>query len=82
MKPLPFRAWRKKYTPIIIEKDDKGKIKSVSGNYYISSNWESIIKILKIIDKKMPYIKAVVLDDKKIKDLKTYLQDKLYFDIS
>ena len=27
MKPLPFRAWRKKYTPIVIEKDDKGKIK-------------------------------------------------------
>ena len=47
------------------EKDDKGKIKSVSGNYYISSNWEAIIKILKIIDKKMPHIKAVVLDDKK-----------------
>ena len=62
-KPLPFRAWRKKYTPIVIEKDDKGKIKSVSGNYYISSNWEAIIKILKIIDKKMPHIKAVVLDD-------------------
>ena len=63
MKPLPFRAWRKKYTPIVIEKDDKGKTKSVSGNYYISSNWESILKILKIINKLMPHIKAVVLDD-------------------
>ena len=64
-KPLPFRGWRKKYTPLIIEKDDKGKTKSVSGNYYISSNWESILKILKIVNKLMPHIKAVILDDKK-----------------
>ena len=63
MKPLPFRAWRKKYIPLVIDKDDKGKIKSVTGNYYISSNWEAILKILKIINKLMPHIKTVVLDD-------------------
>ena len=63
MKPLPFRAWRKKYIPIDIQKDEKGKIKAVTGNYYISSNWESILKILKIINKIMPHIKTVVLDD-------------------
>ena len=62
-KPLPFRGWRKKYIPLDIVKDDKGKIKSVSGNYYISSNWEQILKILKIINKLMPHIKVVVLDD-------------------
>lgn len=56
-KPLPFRGWRKKYTPIKIS--DTGVI----GNYYVGSNWESILKILKIINKKMPHIKVVILDD-------------------
>ena len=64
-KPLPFRGWKKKYVPIDIQKDEKGKIKAISGNYYISSNWEQILKILKIVNKLMPNIKAVVLDDKK-----------------
>ena len=32
-KPLPFRAWKKKYIPIKIEG------KNVSGNYYVSSKW-------------------------------------------
>lgn len=59
MKPLPFRGWKKKYTPMVINKE-KG---TVTGNYYISSNWESILKILKIVNKKMPHIKTVVLDD-------------------
>lgn len=56
-KPLPFRAWKKKYTPIKIEG------KNVSGNYYISSKWDQILKILQIIDKMMPQIKQVIIDD-------------------
>ena len=64
-KPLPFRGWRKKYISMVINKDKEGKITDITGNYYISSNWESIIKVLKIINKKMPHIKTVVLDDKK-----------------
>jgi hypothetical protein len=64
-KPLPFPKWRKKYIPLVIEKDEKGKTKSITGNYYISSNWESILKILKVINKLMPHIKTVVIDDKK-----------------
>lgn len=56
-KPLPFRAWKKKYTPIKI---DGG---SVTGNYYVSSKWDQIIKILQVIDKKMPHIKQVIIDD-------------------
>ena len=44
MKPLPFRGWRKKYVPMTTNKEEG----TVSGNYYISSNWESIIKILKL----------------------------------
>ena len=56
-KPLPFRAWKKKYIPIKIEG------KSVSGNYYVSSKWDQILKILQIIDKMMPQIKQVIIDD-------------------
>lgn len=56
-KPLPFRAWKKKYIPIKIEG------KNVSGNYYISSKWDQILKILQIIDKTMPQIKQVIIDD-------------------
>ena len=56
-KPLPFRAWKKKYIPIKIEG------KNVSGNYYVSSTWDQILKILQIIDKMMPQIKQVIIDD-------------------
>ena len=56
-KPLPFRAWKKKYIPITIEG------KNVSGNYYVSSKWDQILKILQIIDKMMPHIKQVIIDD-------------------
>lgn len=58
-KPLSFRGWKKKYIPFSINKDTK----EISGNYYISSNSEQILKILKIINNKMPYIKTVVIDD-------------------
>ena len=56
-KPLPFRAWKKKYIPIKIEG------KNVSGNYYVSSKWDQILKILQIIDKMMPHIRQVIIDD-------------------
>ena len=56
-KPLPFSAWKKQYIPIKIEG------KNVSGNYYVSSKWDQILKILQIIDKMMPQIKQVIIDD-------------------
>jgi hypothetical protein len=56
-KPLPFRGWRKNYQKLQITKE------SVTGNYYIGSNWENIIKILKIINNRMPNIKQVIIDD-------------------
>ena len=59
MKPLPFRGWKKKYIPFKIDKETK----ELSGNYYVSSNWEQILKILKIINSKMLNITAVVIDD-------------------
>ena len=59
MKPLPFKAWKRKYIPFTVDKESKELI----GNYYVSSNWEKIIKMLKIINTKMPYITTVVIDD-------------------
>lgn len=58
-KPLPFRGWKKNYIPISVDKETK----NISGNYYTSSNWEQILKILKMINLKMPHIKVVVVDD-------------------
>ena len=58
-KPLSFRGWKKKYVPFLINKETK----EITGNYYVSSNSEQILKILKIINTKMPHITAVVLDD-------------------
>jgi hypothetical protein len=58
-KPLPFPKWRKKYIPFKIDKETK----TISGNYYVSSNWEQILKMLKIINSKLPNIKTVVIDD-------------------
>lgn len=56
-KPLPFRGWKKKYTPIKIEGT------TISGNYFTSSKWDQIMKILQIVDKKMPHIKQIIVDD-------------------
>ncbi len=57
-KPLPFRAWKKKYTPFTITPD-----KQISGNYYISAKWDKILNILKIINTKMPHIETIIIDD-------------------
>lgn len=59
-KPLSFRGWKKKYVPFNINKETK----EISGNYYVSSNSEQILKILKIINSKMSHIETVVIDDK------------------
>ena len=58
-KPLSFKGWKKKYIPFKIDKETK----EISGNYYVSSNSEQILKILKIVNSKMPDIKTVVIDD-------------------
>ena len=56
-KPLPFRGWKKKYAPIKVSAD------GISGNYFTSSKWDQIMKILQIVDKKMPHVKQVIVDD-------------------
>lgn len=58
-KPLSFKGWKKKYIPFKIDKETK----EISGNYYVSSNSEQILKILKVVNSKMPDIKTVVIDD-------------------
>ena len=57
-KPLPFRGWKKKYKPFKVGEDKK-----LTGNYYVSADHDKIVKMLKVIDKKMPHIKQVIIDD-------------------
>ena len=57
-KPLPFRGWRKKYTPFKVDENKK-----IVGNYFVSSTYDKIIKVLKVINTKMPHIKQVIIDD-------------------
>lgn len=56
-KPLPIRGWKKRYTTIKTSGD------KITGNYFISSNYVKILTMLKIINKKMPNIKQVIVDD-------------------
>ena len=58
-KPLPFKLWKKKY------KEIKKEGSEWVGNYYVSSKYDKIINILKIVNLKMPHIKQVVIDDKR-----------------
>ena len=56
-KPLPLKGYKKKYIPVYKEGQ------SVVGNYYVSSGYSQILNMLKIIDKTMPHIKQVIIDD-------------------
>ena len=58
-KPLPFRGHRKKYTPLV-----QGADKKFTGNLYNTSSTDTILKVFKIIDKALPHIKYVIIDDK------------------
>lgn len=59
MKPLPFKGYKKKY------KEIKKEGSEWVGNYYVSSKYDKIINILKIVNLKMPHIKQVVIDDER-----------------
>ena len=58
-KPLPFRGWKKKYIPIKIDKESD----TITGNYYVGSKYDQILKILRLVNKKMPHIKTIIIDD-------------------
>lgn len=57
MKPLPFKGYKKKY------KEIKKEGSKWVGNYYVSSKYDKIINILKIVNLKMPHIKQIIIDD-------------------
>lgn len=58
-KPLPFRGWKKNYTKFVIDKETK----ELHGNYYVNDKSDNIIKIMKLVSSKMPYIKTLIVDD-------------------
>lgn len=55
-KALPFKGWKKNYTPLDMK---TGK----TGNYYKTSNPKSIIQTMNLINKDRTEIKNLVLDD-------------------
>lgn len=55
-KPLPFKGWKKKYTPI--SKEDP-----TGGNLSKANTPQAILYVLDMINEKMPHIKNVVVDD-------------------
>lgn len=57
-KPLPFAGSKKNYTELKQDKDKKWV-----GNFYRSNKVDSIIKVFKVIDKAMPHIKHIIIDD-------------------
>lgn len=58
-KPLPFKGYKKWYTQLTKDEDTKKFV----GNLYNTSNVEKIAQILKVIDKTMPHIEQVIIDD-------------------
>ena len=58
-KALPFPGYKKNYIPL----EQNSETKRFEGNLYNTSNIEQIAKVLKIIDKTMPHIKQVLIDD-------------------
>lgn len=58
-KPLPFKGWRKKYRAFVHNKDQS----KIFGNLFVSDNAIKIVSLLTIIEKEMPHIKNVIIDD-------------------
>lgn len=52
-KALPFRGWKKKYTPVTQQ----------GGNYLISADAAQIVRFLKKVSEERPEIKTIVIDD-------------------
>ncbi len=63
-KALPFRAFKKNYSPIRSLLDDEGvKTAQTEGNYFASDKWDAIIKVINNIDRHRPDITTLVIDD-------------------
>lgn len=55
-KPMPFKGHGKNYVSIANGNEEKG-------NYYATDDWDKIIRCIKLIDKKRPDIKTLIIDD-------------------
>lgn len=54
-KPMPFRGWKKNYSPLSKE--------NPTGNYIATDNPTTIVSTLKHVNDNMPHIKVVIIDD-------------------
>ena len=57
-KPFPFKGFKKNYKSLIQNEDKKW-----IGNLYNTSDVDKISQVLKLIDKTMPNIKTIIIDD-------------------
>ena len=63
-KPLPFKGFKKNYSSIKPILDDEGKkTGNVTGNYYSSDDWASIIKVINLVSNKRTDITTLIIDD-------------------
>lgn len=58
-KPLPFKGYKKNYKNLVLSSDGRSYV----GNLYSTSSVDQILKILKVIDKTMPQIEQVIIED-------------------
>ena len=70
-KPLPFKGWKKNYTPI------KDKSDLATGNYLATSDYTVIIDTLKYFDQNRKEITNVVIDDFQYVMADNFMKDAL-----
>lgn len=58
-KNLPFRGFKKNYIPLVQDPESK----KFTGNLYNTSSVDKISMVLRMIDKTMPHIRQVIIDD-------------------
>lgn len=56
-KPLPFRGWKKLYTPVPIGAPP------TTGNYFAATDGQTIVKVINYIGTNRPDIKNIVVED-------------------
>lgn len=54
-KPLPFRGYKKLYTKLSPD--------GMSGNYYSSDNYDSITRLIRVVNEKRLDVKTLIIDD-------------------
>ena len=57
-KALPFKGFKKNYKPLI-----QGEDKKWTGNLYNTSDVDKIAQVLKLVDRTMPEIQTIIIDD-------------------